>query len=308
MSSVPKTKGIFASIFGKKKNYNEVSSKGISYSPFNQFRGQVQGPYQVQGPQAPAGLYPSKPKATPGFSTTSGNKKSNGGGTNFTTQQGGSSQQTVTQPQNNTLAVGSFYDGTKPYLLDADNQQKDLDRLYAEEYKRLSPYYDQLTGYEKTKLGNFLSDAQGSFDRYTQDAATNFEADRYTLDQNEANKGTLFSSGRTTRRTDLQGKYTRDYEDKLAQTTAGIRDTALNAEYNLGSKALKGTNFNIGTMNFDANALRPTVTRGTTSVYKPTGKYSGRVPAERKTNALTRAYQRQGRVTNDTLPTYYNND
>jgi len=205
--------------------------------------------------------------------------------------------------------LSSFYgQQADPNLMNQDYQQQQLDNFYSQEYDDLGSFYDMENRYRSSLYQNQISDNSAALDRYIAGQEANFAEDRIRLDQNEAKSGTLFSSGRVNRRTDLGAKYQRNFDDAYARAASGLRDIGLDAEYQLGSNTAGDFNYNLTGASFDANAIKPTVNSSLQSEYSANNGYDGRLGDKRASAATRRAIERLVVMNQGQLPTYYNNN
>lgn len=187
------------------------------------------------------------------------------------------------------------------------NDEQALKDYYQQEYERLGSFYNEQRDYELDNLRSMRDEADNAMRSYLADSEANLQQDRDILDSNEAQSGTLFSTGRTQRRQSLQDQYNRNIANKRAGLASGLSDAARSAEFNLGSRALRGMNFNLSEGTADAQSLRPGVgiNTGLSSAYSASNNYSGELPRARRTNAMARANARLGARNNRQLPGYY---
>jgi Skp family chaperone for outer membrane proteins len=187
------------------------------------------------------------------------------------------------------------------------NDRDQLARFYQQEYDDLGATYDELRDYQLDELRAMREQANASMEAYLADSEANLQQDRDTLDNNEAQSGTLFSTGRTQRRQSLQDTYNRDIANRRSGLANSLSNAARGVEQNVGSRAMRNMNFDLANGTADAQALRPGVgvNTGLSSAYSASNNYLGNLPRQRVTEATQRAANRLSRRNNSALPGFY---
>lgn len=153
-----------------------------------------------------------------------------------------------------------------------------------------SRYYDELRKLKMSGFEDYLNQTQESLDSTLEGLSQNFEEDRLAADINEAQSGTLFSTGRRERRQSMQDKYQREADSARLRAESGLRNQARQLEYELGSDALGDYKLRLGKASFDAGGTRPTTRFRNTRAYRPEG-YVGSLNLDEATNMLNQGGQ-----------------
>lgn len=279
-----------------KKAQNSAQPGLASYNPLPQFAtsstadnpyaygpNQQNASYQYNTSTNAGPVYSPAPTqsfgvAQPSVSYTSGG--STGEGTfNFNMGSIGGAQQGLAQ-QINLLSSPEAQSGNFTDLEAALRKNKD-------DY---SAYYDELRKLKSRGFEDYLKQTQQGLDMTLSDLEQGFTEDRLAADINEAQSGTLFSTGRRERRQSMQDKYQRQADSARLRAESNLRDQARQFEYDLGSDALGDYNLRLGSSSFDAGGTRPTTSRRLTRAYRPEG-YVGSLNEQERINMLNQGGQ-----------------
>jgi len=138
-----------------------------------------------------------------------------------------------------------------------------------------------------------LAQDQGNYQDYLNTSATNFQADKTTLDQNAADNGVLFSGGRVQKQNNLQNSYSQDQATKLRNATSAINGTASDLQYKYGAAPANNLSqyYQLGSNSYNAGQAQGGATQnGLSSVYNTNQyNYQGTQNAANSAAAQTRA-------------------
>jgi len=167
--------------------------------------------------------------------------------------------QMYTQPQNFSQDMYSA-----DYLKKYYNQQK------SKALADVEPYYQELTDYGKFDFQGSVDNANRQLNEYLANSEVQLGQDKVGQDYDAAGRNTLFSSARANKRKQLQESYNRDIASKVADTSNAISNAANSFEYQYGSPALNGVNFNLPTATAQVGPTTSLI-RGNTRAYSPRG-------------------------------------
>jgi len=135
----------------------------------------------------------------------------------------------------------------------------DQQAAYAEAASVLDPGYqaEQAKNYADTETS--LKDKQDAYNNYLATSGANFEADKAKLDQNAADKGVLFSGGRSQKETNLKSSYERADQAKLSGLTSDVGTVSRDFQYKYGNNPANGLSQYYGAK---SNTYNPGVASG----------------------------------------------
>lgn len=103
--------------------------------------------------------------------------------------------------------------------------------------EQLTPVFQERLKFAQQDLDTSFRRLQEDYDKGIDRLEQDFIAKSYVMDQNEADAGTTFSSGRVNRRNDLATKTSQQLADASSDLTRGSQDAANIAERDIGSNA-----------------------------------------------------------------------
>lgn len=153
--------------------------------------------------------------------------------------------------------------------------------------KQEDPSFQEGLGLYKADFNAGLQKQQQDYQAYLENKQRQLVADKATADTNEAQNGTLFSTGRGQRRTAIADAYNADIAQKGRDTSYAIGNLGRGLEENYGSDVagaanydLPGGNVNGGTLGYASTGLR--------RAYTPVGGIYGKQNTNKMNNARIR--------------------
>ena len=172
-------------------------------------------------------------------------------------------------------------------------------------------YYEAQQKNDAVATENALAQKQGDYQDWLILQGDKFQADKTTLDQNAADTGMLFSSGRSQKEQKLQNSYGQAQSSKLATLGRDVGTTANDFQYKYGNNAASGLSqyYNAGGNTYNANVATGGVgSSGLSSIYNPSNSnYQGTANTERSAAAQKRAAGYLWNKGNKLMSTGYNN-
>lgn len=172
-------------------------------------------------------------------------------------------------------------------------------------------FYEAQQENDRVTTENSLAQKQADYQDFLISQGDKFQTDKTTLDQNAANTGMLFSSGRNQKEQKLQSSYNQAQASKLGALSRDIGTTANNFQYKYGGNAANSLSqyYNAGGNTYNAGVSSGGVgSQGLSSVYNPSAyNYQGTANTARSANAQQRAAGYLWNKGNKLLSTGYNN-
>lgn len=160
----------------------------------------------------------------------------------------------------------------------------------------LDPYYQEQIGFAQKDLDESFQRLQQDYENGIDRLERDYVAQTYIQDQNEADAGTTFSSGRVTRRNDLAQKTSDKLADAATELARGAQDAGTNVERVIGSNSV-GTvpSRSIKTLSAaftpDQRGFNQT---GSRTLFTPSGNIMGSLQKEREVATKNRASELEG--------------
>lgn len=142
--------------------------------------------------------------------------------------------------------------------------------VYGDQYNQLDPYFKENQKYAQGGIQDQLGLNNRNYNRYTQNATTQFGNDKQALDTNAAKEGVLFSTSRRQDQTGLQNKYASDLAAKRDALTTQNAGLLRDYQYKYGNDAVQPLNSYTkiaGAPSFNANVANGGVKFGSLSRY-----------------------------------------
>lgn len=133
-------------------------------------------------------------------------------------------------------------------------------------------FYEAQQQNDTVAAQNALAQKQADYQDYLIKQGDQFQTDKTQLDQNAANTGMLFSSGRVQKEQKLQNSYSQAQSSKLASLGRDVGSTANDFQYKYGQNAANGLSqyYNAGGNTYNANVATGGVgSQGLSSIYNP---------------------------------------
>ena len=154
-------------------------------------------------------------------------------------------------------------------------------------------FYEAQQSNEKAQAEASLAQKQADYQNFLLTSGQNFAQDKATLDQNAADTGMLFSTGRNQKEQKLQQTYQQDQAYKQASVGRDIGNIAQSYQYQYGNDSANGLSqyYNLGSNQFNPNVATGGVTSGgLSSIYNPNQyNFQGTQNVARKAAANVRA-------------------
>lgn len=173
---------------------------------------------------------------------------------------------------NNSRVAQTGFGHQGDLFLTGNPEQDDV--FWKSATKDLEPDYKQGLDLYKADFGAGLQKQKQDYEAYLQQAQAQLSADKSSADINEAQSGTLFSTGRGQRRASLAESYNQDIQGKQRDTQYNIGNLARGFEEQYGSDAAGDYNYSLPTGSVDPKSLG--YSSGTLRrAYRPVGDIYG---------------------------------
>jgi len=163
---------------------------------------------------------------------------------------------------------------------------EDQQQAYRDAASLLDPGFQAEQAKDTADVEASLRQNQNEYNNYLATSGANFEADKAKLDQNAADRGVLFSGGRTQKESNLKSSYERADQAKLNAFTTETGNTARDYQYKYGNTPASASNlsqfYSAGGNTYNPNVATGGVgSRGLSSVYNVgSNNFMGTAPAK----------------------------
>lgn len=173
-------------------------------------------------------------------------------------------------------------------------------------------FYEAQQQNDTVAAQNTLAQKQADYQDWLISQGEKFQTDKTTLDQNAADTGMLFSSGRNQKEQKLQNAYNQAQSSQLATLGRDVTGTANDFQYKYGANATNGLSqyYNAGGNTYNAGVSTGGVgSNGLSSLYNPgaynfgAGTVAGQQDAANKQRAAGYLWNKGNKL----LSTGYNN-
>lgn len=189
--------------------------------------------------------------------------------------------------------------------------EEEMSQLFQEEYDKLGGYFEAMQDMEKSALESQLGLGKREYERYLENAQSQFGQDKDTADTRAAQQGILFSTGREEGLRNLENTYKSNEEAMRDRLSTNMSDSLRDYQYNWGGKGMNrlADQYQLGTQNYDAFTPRGVVSSGgIKSIYNPKKyDFEGTKRNERKSIADMYAQRRAANRSNSMGMYGYNN-
>lgn len=212
--------------------------------------------------------------------------------------------------------VNAYHNGDWSSVVDTTGQPfsaEDQNAAVEKANLALAPGFNEDQSYAESSLLNSLGDKQNTYNDFLKTEASNFEADKQSLDQDAANKGVLFSGGRIQKEKNLKNVYEQNQTAKANSVGSDITKLGNDYASKYGSTAVAKPTlsqyYNLSTNTYNPNVARRGVGTGSlSSVYNPaSNNYQGSEVTKNKSAVQVRAASLLGNKANKIVPYGYNN-